>query len=124
MCFVKRLLNLFGIFLALAWVPITSHCALEDLPGLQFFQCATDTEQDSDCEGDGCYQVESASYKVSETQTPVPVPLFTVMVQISLLEMLPTQPPLPATAAPLAIPKGWQFSFRTALPPRAPSPVS
>jgi hypothetical protein len=124
MCFVKRLLNLFGIFLALAWVPITSHCAWENLPGLQLFQCATDTEQDSDCEGDACVQVESASYKVSETETRVPVPPLLVLFQISLLEMLPTQQPLPATAAPLAIPKGWQFSFRTALPPRAPSFVS
>jgi hypothetical protein len=124
MCSVKRLLNLFGIFLALAWVPITSHCAWENLPGLQFFQCATDTEQDSDCEGDSCAQVESASYKVSETQTSIPVPPFTVLFQISLLELLPTLQPLPVTAAPPEIPKGWQFSFRTALRPRAPSFVS
>ena len=124
MCSVKRLLNLFGIFLALAWVPITSHCEWENLPGLQLFQCATDTEQDSDCEGDGCFQVESASYKVSETETSVPVPPFTVLFQISLLEMWPTLQPLPVTAAPPEFPNSWQFSFRTALPPRAPSFVS
>jgi hypothetical protein len=124
MCSVKRLLNLFGIFLALAWVPITSHCAWEDLPGFQLFQCATDAQQDSDCEGDACVQVETASYKVSETQTYVPVPPFTVVDQISLLEMLPAQQPLPATAAPPQIPRSWQFSFRTALPPRASSFVS
>jgi hypothetical protein len=124
MCLVNRLLQLFGIFLALAWVPITSHCAWENLPGLQFFQCATDTEQDSDCEGDACVQVESASYKVSETQTSVPVPPLTIVFQVSLLEMLPTLQPLPVSAAPPEIPKSWQFSFRTALPPRAPSFVS
>lgn len=124
MCSVKRLLNLFGIFLALAWVPITSHCAWENLPGLQLFQCATDTEQDSDCEGDGCFQVESASYKVSETQTQVPVPPFTIVFQISLLEIPPTLQPLPVTASPPEIPQSWQFSLRTASPPRAPSFVS
>jgi hypothetical protein len=121
---VRRLLNLFGIFLALAWVPITSHCTWENLAGLQFFQCASDTQQESDCNGDSCAQVESASYKVSETQTSVPIPPSTVLFQISLLEILPAQQPLPATAAPSEIPKGWQFCFRTALAPRAPSFVS
>jgi hypothetical protein len=124
MCSVKRLLNLFGIFLALAWVPITSHCVLEKLPGLQFFQCASDTQQESDCNGDSCAQVETASYKVSKTQTSVPLPPLTVLLQVSLVEILPAQQPLPATAAPPEIPKGWQFSFRTALAPRAPSFVS
>lgn len=124
MCPVKRLLNLFGIFLALAWVPVTSHCAWENFPGWQLFQCVTDTEQDSDCEGDACVQVESASYKVSETQTSVPIPPFTVVFQISLLEMFSAQQSLSAAAAPPEIPKGWQFSFRTALPPRAPSLIS
>jgi len=124
-CFlVKRLLQVFGVLLALAWVPVTSHCAWENLPGFQFFQCATDAEQDSDCESDACVQVESASYKVSETQTTVPVPPLTVLFQVSLLEMLPAQQPLPVTASPPEIPLGWQFSFRTALPPRAPSFVS
>ena len=123
-CPVKRLLQLLGIILAVLWVPITSHCAWENVPGLQLFQCATDTEQDSDCNGDACVQVESASYKVSETQTSVPAPPLMVLFQFALLEMLPAQQPLPVTAAPPEIPSGWQFSFRTALPPRAPSFVS
>ena len=122
---VKRMLNLFGILLALAWVPITSHCEWENLPGLQLFQCAAETEQESDCaDDDACAQVESASYKVSETETFVPLPPLNVLLQISLVELLPAQQPLPATAAPPEIPIGWRFSFRAALSPRAPSFVS
>ena len=106
------------------WVPITSHCAWENFASLQIFQCATEAGQDADCEGDGCAQIESVSYRVADTQTSVPFPPVTVWLRLSLLDLLPQPQPWSVTAAPAEIPIGWQFFFRTALPPRAPSPVS
>lgn len=105
------------------WVPIASHCSWENVPGLQFFQCGTDTPQDSDCEEDGCVQLETATYRVDDNATarPVPVPSLTLSIQFLLVELLPAEQLSPVTVAPPEVPAGWQFSFRTALPPRAPS---
>jgi hypothetical protein len=98
---------------------------------LEFFKCADDVAKDSskappdsqkdDCADDACSTLEGGSYKVSETQMTVPAPVLTVLIQFSLFELTPVEQPSPVTAAPLEIPSGWQFSFRTALAPRAPS---
>jgi len=121
---LKRLLQIFGLVLAVVWLPITSHCAWENLPGLPFFQCATGTPQDSDCEDDWCAQLETATYKVADTSTVVPVLSLALSFQVPSMERLPAEQSSPVTAAPPEVPAGWQFSFRTALPPRAPSLVS
>ena len=123
---MKRLLQIFGISLAVLWVPITSHCAWENIAGLPIFQCATETPQDSDCADDACVQVETASYKVTDPQIAVPPPLFNLLMLILPVppEILPEGQPSPVTAAPMEFPVTWQFFSRTALPPRAPSFVS
>ena len=112
--------------LAVLWVPITSHCAWEDIPSLQMFQCAPDTAESSDCDEDACVQVETASYKISDPQIAVPPPLSNLLTLLSpsLLQIPPAEQPSPATAAPMEIPITWQFFSRSALPPRAPSFVS
>ena len=123
---VKLLLQIFGLVLALAWVPITSHCSWESVVGGDFFKCAPATEK-SDCanETDGCVTLESASYKVPETAPVLTTPLFVVVLfQHLVLTAKPFGQITPDTAAPSEIPVRWQFAFRTALPPRAPSFVS
>ena len=130
-CPVKRLLQIFTVVLAFAWVPITSHCAWENTPGLEFFKCADDAVKDSqkardsqkdDCADDACSTLEGGSYKVSETQTAVPAPSLTILfLQPSLLDIVPVEQPSFVTAAPPEIPVSWKFFSRTALPPRAPS---
>jgi hypothetical protein len=124
---VKRLLPLFGLILAVLWVPVTSHCAWENFSDWQFFQCADDASpasQESDCNDDTCLTVESASYKISETDALLAVPCFHLMAQVSIPEPICKDPSFPVTAALAEISIGWQFSYRTALPPRAPSFVS
>jgi hypothetical protein len=122
---VKRLLQLFALLVAVAWAPITSHCTWEDMPGLQFLKCASDTAESSNCgDEDTCFMLETAAYKVSETETAVPPPMFNLLFQLALLEVVRFETVLPVTAAPPEIPTGWQFSSRTALAPRAPSFVS
>ena len=106
------------------WAPITSHCAWERVPGLQIFQCVTDTPQEADCEGDACAQIETPSYKITDTQTSVPVPPLALLIELPLLEQFSVLQALPVTTAPPEIPIGWQFSCRAAPLPRAPSCVS
>jgi hypothetical protein len=129
---VKRLLQIFAVVLAFVWVPITSHCAWENMPGLEFFKCADDAKQEApspshdsqkdDCADDACSTLENGGYKVAETETAVPVPSLTVLLlQLSLWEIVPSEQPSPVTASPPEIPVSWTFLFRTALPPRAPS---
>src|SRR5436309_11555413 len=48
------------------WLPATQHCRLENLPGLEFLQCATDTPGKSDCQGDSCDTVEHGAYRVPD----------------------------------------------------------
>ena len=118
------MLQLLSLVLAVLWVPVTSHCAWENVSGLQFFKCATDTPENSDCDGDGCAQLEKATYKVSSPQASVPAPILALLFQSLLLKFPADEQRLAAVTTPPEISSAWQFSFRAALPPRAPSFVS
>ena len=109
------------------WLPATNHCRLESIPGLEFLRCASDTENGSDCDGDGCDTVEKGFYKIENDRPIVPAP---VLVAIVSPAPLLAESPAPGlvngqlTSAPPELLKVWQFSFRTALLPRAPSIAS
>lgn len=111
------------------WVPITSHCTWEDLSGLQLFKCVDasshgDAPLKSDCGNDGCSEVENGPYKISDTRTDFQPFEFVAPLPVPVLEFpVDEQPTTVITTSP-EIPSGWQFSYRTALPPRAPSFVS
>ena len=123
---MKRLLQLFGLTLALLWVPVASHCSWESLVGGDFFKCAPAAEKgDCDSDSDDCASVESGSYKVSNTRLEIPIP---VLVSVFLFAPVLAEPTsrqnAPPTSAPLELSSSWQFFSRTALPPRAPSLLS
>jgi hypothetical protein len=119
---VSRLKPILAILLALLWLPVTSHCRLEMIPGLEFLQCLADTPTDSDCEGDSCQSVESANYKPEDAQPVLDLPaaFLTVLVALPSLESAPIQQPDWQATAPPELPSSWQFFFRAALPLRAP----
>ncbi len=116
--------------LALLWLPLSSHCTWEHLPGLELFSCHTEAEpaphQDDDCQSDGCAAVESGSYKIEEQPFTIPAQLLVPCI-VQLLPSVVT-PSLHDGAAPASPPPelscNWQFTFRAAAPPRAPSFVS
>jgi hypothetical protein len=125
--FVKRLYAIVAFLLMVCWAPITAHCSLEKLPGLEFLQCVGNADS-PDCEGDSCASVESGSYKTQDhpeltvSFAPillafVPVPLDQVIKPVCL-----SAPVL--TVAPPEFPQSWQFAFRAVLPARAPSLLS
>jgi hypothetical protein len=121
-----KIVAVFGL-LAL-WLPATNHCRLETIPGLEFLCCASDTDSSSDCDGDGCDVVERGFYKSENDRPIVPTPDFVVALSLTPLlgELLPLAPScgVEFTSAPPELPKVWQFFFRTALLPRAPSIAS
>ena len=118
--------------LAAFWLVAINHCTLEQIPGLSFLGCCDHEDaaphQDNDCDTDGCAAVEDGLYKSEETQPGISVPVFVLAVSLvpSLDEhaqSLFTLPDFSALASPeLAV--TWQFFFRAAAPPRAPSLVS
>lgn len=118
--------------LAAFWLLAINHCKLEQIPGLSFLVCCDHADaaphQDNDCDTDGCSAVEGGLYKSEETQPGISMPVFGLAVSLvpSLDEhaqALFSLPHFSALASPeLAV--TWQFSFRAAAPPRAPSLVS
>lgn len=114
--------------LVLAWVPVTSHCTLESVPGFEFLQCASEDESTSGnghgC-NDSCCSVEFAKYQGPRHQDHIPLHVATLVPFDPIADVersLPSEVSLGIlTAAPPELPKVWQFLSRTALPPRAPS---
>jgi len=110
------------------WSVASNHCQLETLPGLSFLACAPAGVTESHCDDSECAGVEAGGYKVEDHQSIIPVALATVALAqiISAADNSETEP-APAvflTVAPPEFPHCWQFVFRTASPPRAPSFVS
>ena len=113
---------------AVLWLPMTLHCQLESIPGLEFLACASEnSSSESHCD-DRCCSVERAAYKSEQVRQTLPLPdLLPVLSSL----LLPVSDTLTAnlgaevlTAAPPELSKRWQFVFRTASPPRAPSSAS
>jgi hypothetical protein len=120
---------------ATLWVAAGAHCRLEVLPGFEFLSCCqhpdaqkTPAHHEKDCDDDGCAAIELGFYKLEQPQQ---APLEPLLALASWLVPLTDacRPGAPdfeglASGAPPELPRLWQFSQRTALPPRAPSIVS
>jgi hypothetical protein len=129
---VKSLRILLTLLLVALWPLVTSHCSLEQMPGLEILACADETatapHQENDCQTDGCAAVESGFYKTEDGREVVPLPPLIPSAFLTTI-FLEAAPPAAVSrvaidSAPPELPQSWQFSFRTALPPRAPSFVS
>jgi hypothetical protein len=121
-----------AILLVTLWVPATLHCRLEQALSLELLSCypheaaeKTPAHHESDCANDGCAAVESGFYKQEEPEaTPGrPLPAQVVWVAPHLDDAPKCVRVLVATVSrfPSELAQCWQFSFRAALPVRAPS---
>ena len=126
---VQRIKAAVALMLAFIWLPAASCCFI-DTSGLLGKRDCCSKEHSQPTPGPGncdkpCGALASATFLPQQSQplvfAPVGVPMFDVA---SFL--MPVQRPvgigreLPATAPP-ELAGHWQFSYRTALPPRAPS---
>jgi hypothetical protein len=120
---VTRAKALIALMLAVLWLPVTMHCALEGLPGLEFLICCDHAEEsapheDDDCETDACAVVESGFYKLQDHDDLLVVFAEIVFGDVSLTA---DEPRVTASRPPPDVAVGWQFSSRAAPLPRAPS---
>jgi hypothetical protein len=121
-----------AVLLLALWVPATMHCSLEIMPGFSFLQwcCGGDEApgQDHDCSQDSCSAVESGFYKIEDN--PTVTPGLALPLAFAAWDWVAEQPAesashfAPVSSVPPELPRFWQFSYRTALPPRAPSFVA
>lgn len=127
---MKRLHTLTALVLVMLWAPITWHCKLERIPGLEFLHCSSDTPSGTDCEGDNCKTVESVAYKLSDDQAVDVAPNIYLDSHAapSVAEDQSSSRKNDGSVAVAGVKSelrtSWQFRFRTALPPRAPSLAS
>jgi hypothetical protein len=116
--------------LALLWVPVTSHCLLEQFPPWHsLLGCDTHgsaSHQHTDCDQDACSVVESGLY----VPTPVPVKILEpdwipapggVVTETIPLIVQTAENRFAPVLAPPELPPSWLFLFRAAPAPRAPS---
>jgi hypothetical protein len=117
--------------MAVAWPLVAAHCSLGNLPSLGFFACAEDRccepQPESDCQSDACAVVESGFYKLEIVRLCVPAPPMFVLglieTRLEISDSITACRVVPDSSPP-ELSRLWQFSHRTALPPRAPSFVS
>ncbi len=125
---VRRLFTVVAFLLIGCWAPLTAHCNLDRLPAFEFLKCAQDAQPAGDCDDTACDSVESGLYKTQEHPELNLSPVLEV-VCFALFLVEPDNANDSAfecapTVSPPDLPVTWQFSFRTALPPRAPSITS
>ncbi len=110
------------------WGLATTHCDLEQVPGFGFLAWChpqeTAAPQSEDCSSDACSEVESALYKTEQHIVTVPMPVLATSFLLPLWDAssgVRAPEPVLRNLSPPELPRLWQFSYRTALPPRAPS---
>ncbi len=117
-----------ALLLAMLYLPATGHCLLEQAGWLPSGgDCceqavATDGSPAVPCAYDCCpseYAVyfSPANGVLSQLIAEVPVCVIALALDVLLQQSLIISP----ESSPPELPKVWQFTFRTALPPRAPS---
>ena len=121
---VRRAKPLIALILAVLWLPVTMHCALEVLPGWEFLVCCDEQgaapHEDNDCGADACAVVESGFYKMQDHDE-----LIIGSTEIVFYDAL-SQPGEPVSAYFHPTPElsaSWQFHCRAASLPRAPSSI-
>ena len=126
---VRRLGKWLSVLAAVLWLPMTLHCQLESIPGLEFLACASEGHNPKgDCSDDGCCAVEKSQYKSEQARLMIPSPDLLPLPLAPVLDvanLFPLEASLGIlTAAPPELHQTWHFVSRTALPVRAPSIAS
>lgn len=125
---VRRLNQALAMMTLALWAMAAMHCALEHVPGFGFLAscCAADATcaDESDRGSDACSVVEDGTYRSEDQTASAPQPLLALVTLPAVLEDASPQDrsfSLPTSESPPELPRLWQFAFRTARSPRAPS---
>jgi hypothetical protein len=129
---VKWLKTVVALMLLALWMPATSLCLIERAGWFANDNCCPSSSQsapNSQSSGEAtCCALASATYEANNNQTVAvasPIVAFLVLWDLTaVVEELNTPQSVSLSPSPPDLPVTWQFSLRTALPPRAPSFVS
>jgi hypothetical protein len=117
-----------AVVMLVLWSLASNHCKLEALPGLTFLECSPASATESHCDDSGCASVEAGGCKVEDQQSVLHPMLASVilaeMIRPLAASRMETSATMLLTVAPPELPHCWQFVFRTAASPRAPSLAS
>ena len=125
--------KIFALGMVVFWTLMINHCSLEYVPVFNLLACSAAAEeaahQPSDCgDSDPCAAVEDGFYKTEESRVAAKKAAFeAASFTVTLCDRLDCEPrggAVSPEAAPPELSSGWQFSFRAALAPRAPSVLS
>jgi len=124
---MKLWCKVMAVVLALLWVPVTSHCLLEEAGLIHHNACCQSSLGEDHSHGhdaaDGCCQVESrqlAAQKHDVLKAVVLVTFLTASV-FSTVDQPVVSSILGEGVAPPELSPTWQFVSRAAVSPRAPS---
>ena len=130
---VKWLHSVVAMVMLLVWLPAQGHCLL-DRAGWTSDICCPESESaesqapvSDPCSEKVCCNLDSPTFKVDDYRALFVGPHPTPVVVLPMLAPIGTAS-LPSTCfltfASPELPASWQFIYRTALPPRAPSIAS
>jgi hypothetical protein len=131
---VKRLRAIVTVLLVAVWLPASSHALLE------YCELIHQVHTDHDADSSGSHEHDADNHDAADghcalSSTHISVPLPDVVASLAFLclldfwtselhtELQPSGLAPPGTAPP-QLSHRWQFSFRTALPARAPTLIS
>lgn len=129
---MQPLKTIVTVLVLAVWAACTAHCAIENLSGAAGVPCCKDDGGRSDQTPHApghcvCSAIQAGGYVSQDSSLSIPLPLDGAV----LFVVAPQQVDLrtqPVDVDPAASPPGalapWQFSFRAALPARAPSSIS
>jgi len=126
---MKSLRTALLLALVAVWAPMSMHCRLVEWPAFDFLACCENEKGlpygGEDCRGDACDVIESGQYKPQSVQRWI-LPLTLASVTWSRPGDISVPPvrtwtPVAGSLAPPELAVGWQFHWRVAASPRAPS---
>lgn len=129
---MKWLNRVIAAVMLLVWLPATSLCLIERAGWLANDDCCPSSTggapDKQPASNSTCCTLASGSYKADDQERVMPVvPLLALgpaLVSDEPHEWASQPSPIATASSPPELLAGWQFSFRAALPPRAPSIVS
>jgi hypothetical protein len=129
LCVVNWLHRIVAIVMLAAWMPAASLCLAECAGVVERGDCCADESGGKpDAAASHCCFLSSSLYKSHDSQTLVTAPDALATAQlpspVSIAPLPSRLASLPPALSPPDFPVTWQFTFRTALPPRAPSLAS
>jgi len=119
---VKQIRALVALLLVAVWLPASVHCLLEDAGWFPKDESCASAPPGTHCQEDGC-QFEDGGVHFQAAKIIVPSCSFASPIVSFIAPPIPVHSLVLATESEILVKlaQGWQFSFRTALPVRAPS---